>query len=379
MTVLFIFFRSRLLLPLLILHHEIYSFNITSYPGSIYRIVEYIPLFNIIIPLIFLVLIREKMKMPVLMAFILLIYGLILSAIYTNEFPRVISDIKYILTPITFYLLGQRLKFSLNYLLSILFVDLCLSYVLGFFGYYDFFADTKIWYITSNRNIIPLLVIPAIASTSVKNNIKFGYILMSLLVVSIALSRTTLVFMFFQFLIFVFSRNWNLKAIIGLSSIILIAAYSLDWTYFIWKINSFAIGEGKSTSSLARYFEWINLIEELKKHPFGKGLGGFYSDTYYPFMSQLIGKDAYTFEDIVNRVIYKPHNQIMVMLLKFGYLGSFFVGLNVVRLYFTRKIQGIVLFTACFILLKSFSQQLLILSGLYFATINFDKAFQSKS
>jgi hypothetical protein len=316
--------------------------------------------------------------MSIVMALLLLLYGLMLSALYTNDVTRVISDIKYILTPVTFYLLGRSLRFSLNDLLTILFVDIFLSFLLSYFGYYDLFADTKIWYITSNRNIIPLLVIPAIVSISTDNIVKIGYILMSLLVVSISLSRTTLVFMVIQFLVFLFSRKWNFKGTIILSSILLIAAYSLDWTYFIWKINSFTIGQGKSTSSLTRYFEWINLIEELNRHPFGKGLGGAYSDTYYPYMSQLIGKDAYTVDDIVNRVIYKPHNQLMVMLLKFGYLGTLLVGLYVVRLYFTKKIQSILLLTACFILLKSFSQQLLILSGLYFATIYFDKAIQSK-
>jgi len=53
----------------------------------------------------------------------------------------------------------------------------------------------------------------------------------------------------------------------------------------------------------------------------GTGLGGYFTDEYFPFLHLITGDGAFPDEWIQNNTLYKPHGTLLVLLLKTGLLG----------------------------------------------------------
>jgi hypothetical protein len=216
---------------------------------------------------------------------------------------------------------------------------------------------------------VPLLILPILIS-SVSKHLKLSFILLAIFASSVSLSRTTLVFVLIQIVPFLplFLSRVSHKSLLVFVALLIPGILSLDWTYFVWKIKSLSLSDSSgSTSGYVRIMEALNIFHTVSENVLGRGLGGYTTDNFAPFMHNVIGKDAYSLEDIRAHRIYKPHNQFLWLLLKFGLIVPALSSIIfTIRLLKTSKHFRIIAFTLILLFFKSFSQQLLILYGLLF-------------
>ncbi|WP_089747664.1 MULTISPECIES: hypothetical protein [unclassified Candidatus Frackibacter] len=81
-------------------------------------------------------------------------------------------------------------------------------------------------------------------------------------------------------------------------------------------------------STAVRFLEFMNTYADMLNNNkllllFGKGAGGYFSDTYYPF--PYFGQDDYSNTQIILRKFHTPHNSINYIFLKNGFLGLLFI------------------------------------------------------
>lgn len=80
----------------------------------------------------------------------------------------------------------------------------------------------------------------------------------------------------------------------------------------------------KITSAGVRWLEAKNITSHLWNEEsiiWGEGLGGWFSDNYFPYTTNLLGGDAYPDEWILQNKLYKPHGSQLFIFLKMGIMG----------------------------------------------------------
>lgn len=142
-------------------------------------------------------------------------------------------------------------------------------------------------------------------------------------------------------------------------------------SFLTWKLTSFSVfdSKGRISSAGARYFEFLNMYTEMFKDRtlyFGRGIGGYFTDNSYPFMSELKGKSAYSIDQIRLREISNPHGFQFWLILKFGVVTFFSILIRVARSFFASTIhKKVVIFLVVFCLYKSFTLKMQIVSGIF--------------
>ncbi len=103
------------------------------------------------------------------------------------------------------------------------------------------------------------------------------------------------------------------------------------YDFFLWKLEDFTFGGddvGVSDSGLVRFFEFLNIFDQLKENPWelvmGRGLCGYFTfDSYpLPFSYDLDLKSYQEFE-LSSGKYYHPHVFVNHLILKYGLVGLF--------------------------------------------------------
>jgi hypothetical protein len=170
---------------------------------------------------------------------------------------------------------------------------------------------------------------------------------------------------------------------------------SLDYVY--WKLTSTTDLEYDTdlSSAAVRWLEWKNIVAHLvdkRTLLWGEGLGGWFTDKYYPFSAWLLGGSSYPDEWILQGRLYKPHGTQLFVLLKMGVLGIILyfgtlllLFLHSVRIFrrlntidFKYITLGIVAFTP-FLLYKNYISKLQVFMGICLGIIAAIEALQWSS
>jgi hypothetical protein len=228
----------------------------------------------------------------------------------------------------------------------------------------------------SGRNIITLSFLYSLIMLREKVSVKW-VIFAVISIISIALigSRGQLVLTALPLTLYVtYAGSGLILSSVFLSLIIWLAIERTNEgliSFLRWKLTSFTIFDikGRITSTGARYFEFINLYAEMAKDwtlYFGRGVGGYFTDKYYPFMAALKGKDAYDITQIRLREISNPHGFQFWLLLKFGLVTFSYLFFRVTRSFFTSNVRKkVIIFLAVFCFYKSFTLKMQLVSGIF--------------
>lgn len=116
---------------------------------------------------------------------------------------------------------------------------------------------------------------------------------------------------------------------------------SLD--FIGWKLATLAdIDYDRDLSSAAvRWLSFKNVVAHLSHNGtiiWGEGLGGWFTDRYFPFAAGLLGGSAFADEWILQGRLYKPHETVSFVLLKMG-VGGILVYYGVMLLLFLNSIR----------------------------------------
>ena len=142
----------------------------------------------------------------------------------------------------------------------------------------------------------------------------------------------------------------------GLFSIIVFGIFSfLNYLnpdlgrYAAFKIRSAVdVYSGGYVSSFGvRYFSLLNILAEGWEHAtllFGTGAGGFFTDRFYPFTSDLLPSAAFPDDWIASGQLFKPHGAVLVLLLKVGIIGLiiYLGGLLRIWVFYFSSVRGII-------------------------------------
>ncbi len=201
--------------------------------------------------------------------------------------------------------------------------------------------------VDSARNLFPYLIFLGITASLFlkKNSTRYLLIFFGLLgafnVISYA-SRGNILALFIGLVVLlyiIYTQNRKVLARVKPNKIIIIFTIlvlfsvglmnylrpgSLD--YLLWKISSYTTFlEGqKITSAGTRWLELKNIVPYLWNNGnilWGEGLGGWFSDIYYPYSESLYGRHAYDDIWIERGTLYKPHGTPLFILLKMGVVG----------------------------------------------------------
>uniref|UniRef100_UPI003216C4ED hypothetical protein n=1 Tax=uncultured Draconibacterium sp. TaxID=1573823 RepID=UPI003216C4ED len=189
--------------------------------------------------------------------------------------------------------------------------------------------------------LLPSFVLIFYLTIKEKNKIiPFIGIIICFLFIGISASRGKLVILVLQLGLFFFATG-NLKKLPIFFSLLLIPVLILPlistemYNYFLWKITSFNPSTGTGESALVRLIEFQNIIDQNLNNFYnfflGKGLGGYWTSTSFPYPFNLYGTSSYPDEWIQKDMFFKPHGIMQFSLLKFGFVGTFFLYLSIFK------------------------------------------------
>lgn len=323
---------------------------------------------------------------------VLIVLGFILSIFFGNLkfFRIIIHDLSYVIVPfLIFSTLKKNKYFSIDYLellIWILTLDFFLEYFLKFKGYGINISGEIFPYISANRNIVNILITYPLWKY-LNGKFKNVYIILIIIGTYVTISfasRTSVFFLLFQILLFfMFGGKTVRKKLLNPYIIVLflipifVVTRNMNLDHFLWKITTFEssldtdFGDG-SDSSLVRFYETLNIYETIKDYPLGKGLGGYFTDQYYPYAKNLLGKNSYKDEWIFDNTLFKPHSFVLFVFLKFGIPGLILL-LKWLKELFVRLKRShnddiiYILTFLPFLLYKSFNTQLMVWFAIFYS------------
>ncbi|WP_019026754.1 O-antigen ligase family protein [Colwellia piezophila] len=257
------------------------------------------------------------------------------------EGSRFVSDVAYFVNILTGYIItsylfnsvysnGRSLHDDLVILISI-FSAKCLFLILhaieisNTLNSYSYFAESGLYL---SCFFIPLVL----AMMNEGNNSKYFKIALFLPITAnlISASRGRLIIIVFA-ACFALIRLGKIQRIIYFIPICFIAGslvYNFSAAYFdffLWKLDTFEIGNDKSQSSTVRYIEFLNIlylhIENIYSFFIGTGFGSYFTSENVAYPFSLYGTDAYPNIWITNDTFFKPHSSLLYIFLKFGLIG----------------------------------------------------------
>jgi len=333
--------------------------------------------------------IMQKMRTKVFLSHIdklMLIMGLlfgieaVLGLRHSNiNLSVFISDFSYFINMGIAYLavrLTCRDKHSLYVLLALvvacLIVRACAGIIYFFVGIGEM-AGANVRAVTDSiRNIFPLLILLNIAyfvrypfskDHVVRRLFMLGGIIGMFNLISYA-SRGNIVMTFIGFIILMLlSRNYKsprrhlsfpfksfFKIVIPVIILLSLTLWSMETIrpgssrYVSWKLHSLTMINSKGdkiSSAATRWLEFKNIVPYLWDRGsiiWGEGLGGWFTDEYYPFAASLLGGSAFKDEWILQGRLYKPHGTQLFILLKMG-VGGLVVYYSILFMIFIKGIK----------------------------------------
>ncbi len=142
-------------------------------------------------------------------------------------------------------------------------------------------------------------------------------------------------------------------------------------SFLTWKLTSFSVLDNASyTSYGVRFMEGKNLIVDMYKDRslyFGRGLGGYFTDSNFPYMHTLRGTDSYSDAIIETREISNPHGTQFLLVLKLGIFGLLgWTGLLGMQWFKNRNRETtIILAIVMFLFYKAFTLKVQVLLGVF--------------
>lgn len=330
-------------------------------------------------PVLFFLRNKIFTKIDVILALMLLM-GIIVGVLSGNsKVVYVSNDLGVVITIWTGYSF-YRVLYGYN-VFRILFIVGIFFATIALFNYFNGIGELVGTHrrplMDSGRNIITITFLYSLIMLREKFSVIWIiYAIVSLTSIILIGSRGQLVLTMLPLAVYIFlSGNGLLLLSVSFTFIILwfIVVRTNEGliSFLKWKLTSFSIfdSRGGISSAGARYFEFLNMYADMAEDwtlYFGRGIGGYFTDNHYPFMSVLKGKSAYDIDQIRLREISNPHGFQFWIMLKFGFLTFFFLLIRVVRSFLASPIyKKVIIFLAVFCLYKSFTLKMQLVSGVF--------------
>ena len=266
-----------------------------------------------------------------------------------------ISDLSFAINILVGYLIVRLSAPDINSAKKILYCVHAVIYIYSFYGIYLFFAGEGFITESIRRPVTDSfhIIFPYVAVILITSFVlKIGSIRRTSLIGLISLPSIALLFMYasrgnFLFIILCFLLGIVYLAPKGVKrsptdkfsatiKLVLLTLFSLaalnsllpgSLDYIGWKMGSLLTVSTDSqliSSSAVRLFSFYNIVSKMiaqNLYLTGTGLGGYFTDEYFPFLHLITGDGAFPDEWIQNNTLYKPHGTLLVLLLKTGLLG----------------------------------------------------------
>jgi hypothetical protein len=273
------------------------------------------------------VLVRPMHVRRSVLVFLILPFAIPLhGAFHATDYRALISDLRYLVAPVSVFILLKASRIELSDLLRIFYFSLlvkCFTIVgitLVLCGFTVVFWGFVVY-------LIPLLLF-----FNLKRRFFWNAFVMVCVVCATLLfpgRGRILVLLYCMGMAFLYA-DWNYRLL--LSMVVCILVVLLFWLFegdyllvrhLVFKLRTLNLIEPDATSLHLRLLEFQNIIsgamEKIYPLLIGEGYGGYYIDKYVPFdIKPLIGGSAYKDEWLFAGRYYDVHTNLNFMLLKSG-------------------------------------------------------------
>lgn len=336
----------------ILINHSIDYNTISSMPFGGISMIQWLTIFFLLS--FFILIIKKRILISARLfhvSFLLFLYPFITTLVYTLLNPtsflfrEVITTMRFPL----YILLGcfslvyiKRVKgwdFLCNYLMDIIFISgLIMCCRVPFFLIMSLYENTP----SLDLGVLATLCFAIMFSLiSLRNRFVFNVFLVPILFMSILTTSRTHIAMFICcFVLYVILAGVSKKLLLNIMKSVIVMLFLIFimallnerlYDFFLWKLKVFSFWEDDynvSDSGLVRFFEFLNIFDQLKENPWelvmGRGLCGYFTFDSYPLpFNYDLDLKSYSEFELVSGKYYHPHVFVNHLILKYGLVGLF--------------------------------------------------------